>query len=112
MPKILLVDNGSIRAEATKQLRQLAQNLGEQTGSKIHPVSLRHADKISAELLDGKKAQIFQPIMHEYLERGKRHFIILPLFFGESNAIASQILNHLKSLQLVFTDKVSKDQLK
>ena len=106
MPKILLVDDGSIRADATKQLRQLAQNLSNQTGKKIHPVSLRHADKISAELLDGEKAQIFQPFMQEYLERGKRHFIILPLFFGESNAIESQILNYLKSLQLVFTDLV------
>lgn len=104
MPEILLVDNGSVRADATKQLRKLAQGLSDRAGKKIHPVSLRHANKIPAQLLEGEKAQIFQPFMQNNLAQGKRHFIILPLFFGESSAIESQILNYLSSLQLVFSD--------
>lgn len=106
MAEILLVDNGSIRADATKQLRKLAKNLGNKAGRKIQPVSLRHSNKIPMNLLEGKKAQIFQPFIQKRLKQGKRHFIILPLFFGESNAIESQILDYLRSLQLVFSDLI------
>ena len=104
MSEILLVDNGSLRADATKQLRKLAQALSVEVGQIIHPVSLQHADKIPVALLEGREAQIFSSFMQEYLSQGKRHFIILPLFFGESRAIEYFIQDHLQSLQSPFND--------
>ncbi len=104
MADILLVDNGSLCADATQQLRKLAQGLSVKVGKKIHPVSLRHADQIPTEQLGGKKAQVLQTFMQESLSQGQRHFIILPLFFGESKAIECLIRDYLLSLQLLFCD--------
>ncbi len=104
MADILLVDNGSLRADATQQLRKLGQGLSVKAGQKIHPVSLRHADQIPIEQLDGKKAQILPIYIERSLAQGQRHFIILPLFFGESKAIEYLIKDYLLSLQLLFCD--------
>ena len=76
---ILLVDNGSIKPAATLQLRKIAKQLSDKTGQKIHPVSLQHADVVLASFLQ------------EQLEQGKRDFIILPLFFGNSRALTKFI---------------------
>jgi len=103
-PIVLLVDNGSIRADATKQLRILAKKLSVAAKIKVQPVSLRHADKISAELLDGEAAQVFLSFMDEYLLQGERKFIILPLFFAEGRAVTELISNQLLSFQALYTN--------
>ena len=103
-PVVLLIDNGSVRSDATKQLRKLAQELSTAAGTKIHPVSLSHADKIPINLLDGKLAQVFHDFMEECLSQGQRHFIILPLFFSEGRAVTTLITNHLTSLQALHSD--------
>ena len=103
-PIVLLVDNGSIRADATKQLRILAKKLSVAAKIKVQPVSLRHADKISAELLDGEVAQVFLSFMDEYLLQGERKFIILPLFFAEGRAVTELISNQLLSFQALYTN--------
>jgi sirohydrochlorin ferrochelatase len=103
-PVILLVDNGSVRADATKQLRKLAQELGDVAGVKIHPVSLRHADRIPANLLDGELAQVFNDVMDEYLLQGRRQFIILPLFFAKGKAVTTLIADYLLSLRAIYAD--------
>jgi sirohydrochlorin ferrochelatase len=102
MPIVLLVDNGSIRADATKQLRLLAQELSIAAKIKVEPVSLRHADKISVNLLDGEAAQVFLAFMDEYLLQGERQFIILPLFFAEGRAVTELMTNQLLSLQALY----------
>jgi len=102
MPVIMLVDNGSIRAQATLQLRMLAQSLSELSGYTIHCVSLQHADKIPAEELDNKPAVIFSQFISSQLEAGTREFIVLPLFFGMSKAISSFIPDQFKQLQLQY----------
>lgn len=99
MPIIMLVDNGSVRAEATIQLRKLAQSLGEQSGHTVHPVSLQHADKIPAEKIDNRPAEIFGPFISAQLEKGERNFIVLPLFFGASKAVSSFIPDQISQLQ-------------
>ena len=103
-PLILLIDNGSIRADATKQLRKLALKLSVVAGREIHPVSLRHADKIPENLLGGEKAQVFHTFMDECLLQGWRQFIVLPLFFAEGRAVTELIINHLFSLQALYSD--------
>lgn len=91
MSVVLLVDNGSSKAEATIQLRQLAKKLGEKTGKVIHPVSLQHANKIPAEKINNIPARVYPEFMAEKLAEGERNFILLPLFFGESKALTSFI---------------------
>ncbi len=78
-PTIILVDNGSIKPAATLQLRKIAKQLSDKTNQKIHPISLQHADVV----LDS--------FLREQLEQGKRDFIILPLFFGNSRALTKFI---------------------
>lgn len=91
MTTFLLVDNGSVRPEATLQLRTIAKTLTAATHQLIYPVSLQHANTISAEKLDGIKASTFQPFLQEKLHQGEREFIVLPLFFGLSRALTGFI---------------------
>ena len=90
-PIIILADNGSTKATATLQLRSIAQQLSERTKQKIHPVSLQHADIISADELGGVKASVLNAFLREQLELEEREFIILPLFFGNSRALTKFI---------------------
>lgn len=90
-PCILLVDNGSLKPEATLQLRTLANALTESSEHTVHPVSLLHSDKIPASDLQGRKADTVVPFIKESYARGVTHFLILPLFFGPSNAITSYL---------------------
>jgi len=102
MPVIILTDNGSVRENATRQLRTLSKTLSEKTGYLIHPVSLKHADRIPAEKLDGKPAQIFQTFMRKKLSEGESDFILLPIFFGESKALTSFVSEEVNSLKQDF----------
>jgi sirohydrochlorin ferrochelatase len=106
MPMILLVDNGSIRAEATRQLRLLADKLSHLSGKKIYPVSLQHADKINKYQLDDEQADILITFIGDYLAQGRRQFIVLPLFFGQSKAVSTGIIAYLESIQKKYTDVV------
>ena len=76
---ILIVDNGSVKVAATLQLQKIAEKLSHQTRHHIHPVSLQHADIVLTSFL------------REKLQQGKRDFIILPLFFGNSRALTKFI---------------------
>ena len=104
MPVILLTDNGSARANATLQLRQLSTALSKLTGHIIHPVSLQHASKIAVEDLHGIPAQVFPSFMAQQLSRGEKEFIMLPLFFGNSKALTSFVPDEVAVLQQQFGD--------
>ena len=103
---ILLVDNGSTRVDAAVQLRQLAQQLSDKTTHKIHAVSLKHSDRISADdvknKLDGIKARVFTEFMTEQLIADKREFILIPLFFGKSRALTSFVPDEKTNLEKQF----------
>ena len=53
MRKICVVDNGSLKAEATLALRRIARELSEASGLQVDAVSLQHAHKIEPEKLGG-----------------------------------------------------------
>jgi hypothetical protein len=84
---ILLIDNGSYKAESVLNLRDVAERLSICSGRIIHPVSLLHSNKISADKLNGLPAQVFEPYIIERINEGIRNFLVLPLFFGRSAAI-------------------------
>ncbi len=88
MTTFLLVDNGSIKAAATLQLRRIAQQLSERSGKQVYPVSLQHAGRIPAAALNGVKAAVFADFLRKKLAAGERCFMVLPLFFGHSRALS------------------------
>ncbi len=102
MPIIFIADNGSTKPDATRQLRVLADGLSEKTGQTIYPVSFQHAQRIPAEKLDGRPAQIFIDFMTRKLSEGHREFLLLPLFFGNSKAITSFVPEQLDLLKPQF----------
>ena len=90
MPTILLVDNGSIKIEATLQLREIAKQLGNRINQQVHPVSLQHAEVVLVSFLRDK------------LQQDARDFILLPLFFGNSRALTKFIPDVQTELQKEF----------
>jgi len=99
MAIILLCDNGSSKPQATLQLRNLAAQLSQKVDKSIYPVSLQHANKISADELDNTPAMTFTPFLQAMLERGENEFIVLPLFFGHSKAISKFIPDEVEKLK-------------
>lgn len=87
MRSILLVDNGSSRPDSTLNLRRLAARLAERVGEPVRPVSLLHADRVAAERLDGRPAEILAPTLRRLVSDGVRDLRLLPLFFGPSRAL-------------------------
>lgn len=104
MPVILLCDNGSTQPGATLQLRRLAQQLSEQSGQTIHPVSLQHANRIKESQLQGEPAQVFSEFMQQQLSAGESEFILLPIFFGKSKALTSFIPDEADKLHQQYGD--------
>ena len=102
MPCVLLIDNGSLRANATLQLRNLAEKLTLESGLKIHPVSCKHSNRIPVEELNGKPADTFGDFMKQQLAAGEKEFILLPLFFGNSRALTSFIPDEVELLEEEF----------
>ena len=96
---IILLDNGSRRAEATLSLRKLAQSLEDAVGETIYPVSLQHANHIDPGLVEGRPALIFETFLRDQLQYGQRKFLVLPLFFGRSRALTSFIPDVVSGLQ-------------
>ncbi|MBK1647941.1 sirohydrochlorin chelatase [Rhabdochromatium marinum] len=102
MSQILLVDNGSKRAEANLSLRALAARLQTHTQAPVNPVSLLHADAIDAAALNGQPAQIFAPYLRRQLANGQRDFLVVPLFFGQSRALTHFIPDTAAALRKEF----------
>ena len=101
-PTILLVDNGSTRPAATLSLRRIANDLSGRIGRTVHAVSLQHADRVPADLLDGEGALTLAPFLRRQLADGCREFVVLPLFFGRSRALTSFIPEQVADLEQTF----------
>ena len=96
--QVILMDNGSLKAEATLQLRQLATQLSAASGHHIEAVSLRHADRIAPAQLSGRAAQTLHPYLSQQLQAGEKSFIIIPLFFSQSGALTQYLANQIETL--------------
>ncbi|RDB43587.1 cobalamin biosynthesis protein CbiX [Halomonas sp. DQ26W] len=99
MQKILLVDNGSLRPQATLNLRRLAHALGQATGEAIEATSLLHSYKIPPEKLDGHKAVTLGPLAERLAAKGVTELLILPFFFGPSQALTHYLPERLAEVQ-------------
>lgn len=90
-PLILLIDNGSLRPDATLALRGLAKLLAKRCGLRVEPVSLLHSSKVPAEDLGGIPAQTLKSSLRRFIDDGAREFVCLPLFLGPSLAITEYL---------------------
>ena len=102
MQKIILVDNGSRRADAVLNLRRLAGLVSESSGKTIDAVPLQHAHKIPpdefGDALGGKRVDTFAEYVEEALTNGVDELVIIPMFFGKSRAITSFIPDTLQAV--------------
>lgn len=107
-PIVFLIDNGSLRAEATLSLRKLAATLSEKIKVRVEPVSLLHSNKVPASKLGGTKAQTVRSTLQRLIEEGERTFVFLPLFLGPSLAITDYLPKLITEARRVAPDlKVS-----
>lgn len=105
MQRIILVDNGSRRADAVLNLNRIAGQLGNKSGKTIDAVPLQHADKIPSgafgNALGREPVLTFPDYAARALTGDVDEFVIVPLFFGHSRAISSFIPDTLNRLQKV-----------
>ncbi|MBS9403577.1 cobalamin biosynthesis protein CbiX [Halomonas sp. TRM85114] len=99
MRKIVLVDNGSLRPQATLNLRRLAHSLSQATGEAVEAASLLHSYKIPAEKLDGHKAVSLGPLAERYAAEGVTELLVLSFFFGPSQALTGYLPERLAEVQ-------------
>ncbi|MEA3640154.1 MAG: cobalamin biosynthesis protein CbiX [Lamprobacter sp.] len=91
MTTIMLVDNGSRRADATLALRRISAALAQRLERPVHPVSLLHSSKVPAEALNGRPADILESFLSRKAVEGHSQFLAVPLFFGPSRALTKAI---------------------
>lgn len=103
-PLTLLVDNGSLQPAAVLALRDLAAKLTERLAQPVEPVSLLHSSGIDSQLLEGRAAEILFPALERRLEQGYNEFIIVPLFFGPSQALTVYVPDNLGRLRKKYPD--------
>ena len=101
-PLTLLVDNGSLEPAATLALRELAAQLARRLGHPVEPVSLLHSSGIDPALLDGRPAEILFPALEKRVAAGQERLVILPLFFGPSQALTVYLPDNLARLHKKF----------
>ncbi|WP_218313941.1 sirohydrochlorin chelatase [Halomonas sp. 18071143] len=102
MRAIFLVDNGSLRPQATHSLRRVAAALSEQVGDTVQAASLLHSNKIPAEEVDGIPAITLGPAAERSAEAGATEIIVLPYFFGPSQALTGYLPERMAALQARF----------
>ena len=100
--KILLLDNGSVRAEAVLLLRQLAVKLSNRCGHSVDAVSLRHANRIDAAELNGISAATFSQYLAQQHKIEPTRFIVIPLFFSMNDALTRYVPEQLEQLKSDF----------
>jgi sirohydrochlorin ferrochelatase len=99
MTTSFLVDNGSLRASATLNLRKIAHRLTQETGQVVEPVSLLHSSKVDPAELEGKEAETFGPALRRKLAQGETDFLVLPLFFGPSLAMTDYLPKRISAMR-------------
>lgn len=100
-PLCLLFDNGSFRADATLNLRAIAQQLQTAIGTGVQAVSLLHSAAIPPRELGGVPAQVLEPALGVLLTAGINDIVLLPLFFGPSAALTEYLPSRLEELRRV-----------
>jgi len=102
-PVCLLMDNGSLKAEAILNLRIIAGKLSKLTQRIIRPVSLLYSNEIDSAQLGGNSAEIFEPTINTLALKGRNDFLVIPLFFGPSRALSCYLPERIIQLKKTHT---------
>ncbi|MGP9807763.1 sirohydrochlorin chelatase [Halomonas sp. AOP12-C2-37] len=102
MRAIFLVDNGSLRPQATLNLRRVASLLSQRMGENVQAASLLHSNKIPVEDVEGIPATTLGPAAERSAEQGATEIIVLPFFFGPSKALTGYLPERMATLQARF----------
>ncbi len=105
-PRLVLLDNGSLRPAAVRALRATALALAARAGRAVAPVSLLHSHKIPAAELDGMPAPAIEPWLKTQAEAGVREFLVVPYFLGPSRALTEYLPARVAKLRLSWPDLV------
>jgi sirohydrochlorin ferrochelatase len=97
-PPCVLFDNGSLRPEATLNLRLIGLRLQARIGTEVRAVSLLHSSGIAPRELGGMPAQILEPALEAMLAAGRSRAVLLPLFVGPSRALTDYVPERLACL--------------
>lgn len=103
-PHVFLIDNGSLKAEATFRLRELAESLARRIGHRVEAVSLLHSHKIDPGLLKGHPASIVKRRLRQLAQAGVVHFVCLPLFLGPSLAVKDYLPKVIEQVRKQYPD--------
>jgi sirohydrochlorin ferrochelatase len=90
-PTCMLMDNGSLRAQPTLRLREIAEKITLATGLPVAPVSVLHSDRVHPSKLNDERAQVAASYMDKALAAGQRSFLCLPFFLGPSLALTEYL---------------------
>lgn len=90
-PICFLFDNGSLRAASTLGLRRLAAALADALGIPVRAVSLLHSSGVPVSELEGRRAELLEPALLDFLAQGGTEAVLLPLFFGPSAALTDYV---------------------
>jgi sirohydrochlorin ferrochelatase len=96
---ITLTDNGSLRPAATFSLRRLAAALESRIDHPVHAVSLLHSGRIDPDKLEGIPADTFEKFAIAKRAEGINDFLVVPLFFGPSAAIAEYLPQRVDAMR-------------
>lgn len=99
LPICFLFDNGSLRAASTRNLRVLADALGDHIGARVEPVSLLHSTAVPESELGGRRARLLESALDTHWAEGGRDVVLLPLFFGASAALTDFVPARLSALR-------------
>jgi len=100
--RVALVDNGSLKPEATKSLRRIAAALQRKGPWMVEAVSARFADKIAKEKLDGKPAEVLAPWLKRVAEEegSQAKVLLLPLLIGPSDTLTKSMPEAARAVDL------------
>jgi hypothetical protein len=85
-PYVLLVDNGSLRADSFLSLTSVAARVSTAVHIPVYAASARFADRVT--LPDGSKGESLESMARALLTKdAAATFIILPAFFGPSDTL-------------------------
>ena len=90
---ILLVDNGSLRAESFLSLRAMASAVSAATGVAVVAASARFADRVAAAELGGTPGDTLATAVARALggPPARHHVLILPAFLGPADTLRALV---------------------
>jgi len=90
-PIVALLDNGSIRAQSTVELRKASALLARSSNREVLAVSLDHSDRAPLQETGENPAVLLEEFLQRDDVRTGRQALVVPFFLGNRGAIARRM---------------------